>query len=318
MGRKVKLVPIDRVISKIYRDLGLEDVNEGDLIEWAGEAMEHIDAINLYEEAVAFLEIKNYQAELPVGLHHIIQVARNNKWDNSNEETKTCIPNVIFDCPTEDFKEEEISEEIILNQEANCNKLDNYVFTDCKGKLLGEYDIAYYKPFFDMPLLYKDWRESRVYKNTYTDLRLATHTFFKDENIYNETKSGLDEYQIINGEVIRVSFPEGQIAIAFQKQKIDPNTGYPMIPDEISVIQAITYYITWKYMQRMWYMGKEGYTDKMQYAEKQWIWYCKQAKTKAKLPYGIDEHENLFAIKSHSIPSRQHKYGFFGKLNIAN
>ena len=67
MGRHLQYVSADRIIAKLYRDLGLEELNETDIIEQIGEALEAIGAITLYEEAVAFIEIENHQADLPNG-----------------------------------------------------------------------------------------------------------------------------------------------------------------------------------------------------------------------------------------------------------
>ena len=67
MGRKYNYISVDRVLAKLYRELGVEDLNEIDIIEQIGEALEAIGSITLYEEAVAFIEIENHQADLPSG-----------------------------------------------------------------------------------------------------------------------------------------------------------------------------------------------------------------------------------------------------------
>ena len=58
MGRQLNYVSADRVIAKLYRELGLEDIDETSVIEQIGEALEAIGTITLYEEAVAFVEIE--------------------------------------------------------------------------------------------------------------------------------------------------------------------------------------------------------------------------------------------------------------------
>lgn len=317
MAREHKYTSIDRVFSKIYRDVGIENIDESQVIEWAGEALEHIGAITLYEEAIAYLEVRNHQAELPIGLHSIIQVARNNKWENTD---KICPANVILDCPICTDTSCKLTEEEVLNSESKCDIEDTPLVLDCDGKIVGNYELAYYRPYFDLQYWYKDWKNSKLYQTDFTPVRLANHTFFgtlveqEDESVYSKTRGSIqDEYTIVEN-MIRTSFKEGGIVISYNRQKIDPETGYPMIPDEVSVIQAITYYITWKYMQRMWYMGREGYSDKMQYAEKQWIWYCRQAGTKSMMLKGIDEHQNFTESRFQFIPSHKRYFGFFGKL----
>lgn len=321
-----KFISIDRVLSKINRDIGLDDISEEQIIEWSGEALEMINSIPLQEQAVAFLEIKNHKAELPLGLHKIIQVAKNNKWEK--QEEKICPINIVLDCPVGEEMDCNIqfNEENIREEESKCcvnvdkDLCNNPVITDCNGKLIGDYDIAYYRPYFDMQYWYKDWRCSKIFKRDFTPIRLANHTFFEslvyeeDESLYSKSRSSIEEEYTIQDNYIKTSFKEGGIAISFTRQKIDTETGYPMILDDISVIQALTYYITWKYMQKMWFLGREGYNDKMQYAEKQWTWYCKQAKVKSIIPKGVDGYQNLFDNKYTWIPNTKHYYNFFGKL----
>lgn len=69
-----------------------------------------------------------------------------------------------------------------------------------------------------------------------------------------------DEYTLV-GDKIRTSFKEGSIAISYYRQKVDEETGYPLIPDDYSIITAITMYITMKYMGRLWYMGRKKDTQ---------------------------------------------------------
>ena len=48
MGRSLQYTTLDRILSKLYRDLGLEEISETDVVEWAGEALEAIGAVTLY------------------------------------------------------------------------------------------------------------------------------------------------------------------------------------------------------------------------------------------------------------------------------
>lgn len=313
MGRKLQYTTLDRVLSKLYRDLGLEEISETDVVEWAGEALEFIGAVTLYEEAVAFVEVENHQADLPNGLHSIIQIARNNKWSKQNKDL--CPANIITDCTTE---------ELIQDKDCGCSRsLTDYpVPLDCHGTPLTDYEVAYYRPYFDLQYEYYGWNHSNRYIQDYTPIRLANHSFFntvvcEEEDPYSKpyyhANYSQDEYTIVEDK-IRFSFKEGSVAIAYYRQRIDPDTGYPMIPDEVSVITAITMYITMKYMARLWYLGREGYGDKYQKAESDWQWYCKQAGNKQMMIYGVDQHENFKDMKQQLIPKNNRYYGYFGKM----
>lgn len=309
MGRKLQYTTLDRVLSKIYRDLGVEEISETDVIEWSGEALELIGSVSLLEEAVAFIEIENHQADLPNGLHSIIQVAKNNSWDKTTKNI--CPANIVLDSTLEQPQES--------NSENHTLPDGSPIPLDCNGTPIIGYELAYYRPYFDLQYEYFGWSNSNLYQQNYTPVRLANHSFFstvvcdEDPKIYGPGCNVTDEYTLV-GDKIRTSFKEGSIALAYYRQKVDPETGYPMIPDEVSVITAITYYITWKYMARLWYMGREGYSDKMQEAEQQWQWYCRQAGDKQKMLFGVDQHQNFTDARFQLIPRRNKYYGFFGKL----
>ena len=71
-----KYVSIETIINKVYRDMGATDeLNIGDAIEWAGEAMEFIGATVYLKEKVESVFIVDYKAKLPCDLHYIITCA---------------------------------------------------------------------------------------------------------------------------------------------------------------------------------------------------------------------------------------------------
>lgn len=310
MGRKFQYVTLDRVISKLYRDLGLEEISETDVIEWTGEALNFMETPSLLEEAVAFIEVNNHQADLPNGLQTIIQVARNNHFTKENLENN-CPANIILDCP-ESIKEGEVLDKQCVNSKP--------VPIDCKGTPIKGFEVAYYRPYFDLQYEYYGWSNSRYYKTKFSPMRLANHTFFSnlvcEENPQIYEEGCTDEYTISQN-TIKTSFKEGQIAVAYNRQIVDPETGYPMIPDDSSFTTAITMYITMKYMTRLWYLGREGYGDKMQKAEADWQWYCKQASNKAFTLHGEDEHQSFLQSRYQLIPQLHRYYGYFGKIGAS-
>ena len=93
MSQKFQFVSIDTIVSKYLRDFRGLDFNEDEVIEWIGEAVGFTKMANASEEAVAFLEVKNYQAELPQWLHYIIQIARKNNW--IKEDFSTCTTEIL-------------------------------------------------------------------------------------------------------------------------------------------------------------------------------------------------------------------------------
>lgn len=306
MPKQYGYTSIDRIFSKLDRDVS-SDFNEDYVIEQAGEALELMETPNLLEDAVAFMEVKNFQCYKPKYCQSILQIARNNYW---TPKTKTaCTPKSIID---------EIPN--VAYQKCNdCGDEDmGYVVLDGKGTPVLEYDIAYYRPYFDLKAERLEFSNSNYYKENYSPVRLATGTFFSSINEDNG-QAGCgndavgDKYQIINKEILRFSFQEGYVAVAFKRQQMDEETGYPMIPEEISHTTAIVWYITYKMATKRFLRKEQGMERIMAEAEKQWIWYCGQSKMVDMMPYTIDDYQNLGDSINKMIPLNEYD-NFFGSL----
>jgi hypothetical protein len=308
---------MDAVFSKIDRDFG-NNWEEGDVIEWTGEALEHMSCVKSYEEAVAFREVKNHQVEIPKFMHSIIQIGRNNKWTPST--AKTCETPLTISTEVQN-----------LAYNSTCNDCQDkgYVILDQNGKPLVEYDVAYYRPYFDLIGEYHLWSNSARCKQNYTPVRLSEHSFFdslvctldpisaaligNNKDIYTEPR-GDDEYKVVAGKMLRFSFLEGLVAIAYTRQVVDNTTGYPMIPDNISFKEGIFRYITMKMLEKDCYNGREASCGKAENAANKWDWYCGQATGVDKMIHGEDEHQNLLEQRSYILPRNNRYYGFFGNL----
>jgi hypothetical protein len=295
--KDIRFTSLDRILSKLYRDLGLEEISETDVIEWSGEALEFLSNVTLYEPAVALLEVKNYTAKLPQGLHNIVQLVRDNLYIKPNkceekEEAKFYVADILKDCG-------------VCN---NCT-VENFLKIDVDSWVLTDYNNS-----FNVTVILNTVLQN---KSRYTPIRLSNHTFFnslvcqeEDIDIY---KSCQDEYTIID-DILRFSFKDGFILLSYNRQMLDKETGYPLVPDDVSVISAITYYITWKYFQRLWYMGREGMSDKMQQAEERWLKYCGQVRSNLNMLSGLDEYENFTQMKKNIITSRNAYFGYYGNI----
>lgn len=275
---------VDRILAKFHRDLRGTDINESDAIEWIGEALEFLKVPQIQEQAVAFIEVKNNEAYLPVGLHLILQIARNNDWGPENEDA-IAIP-------------AEVVEEV--TQEESCNPIP-------------------YKPYFDMQWQYINWTTSSYCQQKYTPVRLANNVFFKSLVCKEKTPytgSVQDEYTIVGvtDKKLRFSFSEGQVAIAYLKNALDENTGYPLVPDNIRHQTAITYYVKWKIAERFDWAGREGWSSKADKAEQKWLKYVKQSNNYMKMPKTLDDYQDLLEESHHLIPKQKRYYNYFGNL----
>lgn len=294
----MKYTTIDTVFTKIVRDLGIENVPEADIIEWTGEALEGINAIREKEEALAFLTVSNWSATLPSGLHNIIQIAKNTLIEDPSSYT---------------------AEPSAEDEKFSDSDTDIPVCLDCQGMPYYDYDIAYYRPYFDLQYEYYGWMGKPSYQRMYEPVRLTNHAFFNTivckesnfEGLYDNTRW---EYGISMGKVLRFNFEKGLVALSYLRTPTDKD-GIPMIPDDYSFLTAIQKYIGMKYLEREFYTGKKGSERRAQLAKQDWAWYCKQASNKAMMPQGIDEYENLKDQRLYFIPRRNVYQNFFGNLN---
>lgn len=306
MADKTSFVSVDTILSKLGRDLRGTQIEEADIIEWVGEALSFMKVSGVNEEAVAFTEVNEHRAILPEGFKCIIQVAKNTSWSPELEATLTP-ENVIQQLETEAIGDEP-NDGIILNE---------------LGLPLEDH-VAYYRPYYDLKYEYGGWTNSSYYRHNYSPVRLSNNTFFRslvaqesglDKNsLYNPTG---DEYTLVgnfpNMELL-LSFKTGYIAVSYVRNRVDEITGYPLIPDDISVISAITYYVKWKLSERLRWSGTEGFKFEAQDAETKWLKYVRQAINAIKMPSTIDEYQNEMEQSLYLMPRTRLYQGFFGKL----
>lgn len=308
---------MDRIFSKLSRDTNI-DFNEDDVVEQAGEALEFIGAIKSFEEYVAFIEVKNHQCAIPKGIHSIIQIARKHNWT-----PETCTPK----CITDSLCSEDDSTPNVHKPDASDSCLypwDDAVWLDENGQPIVAYDLAYYRPFFDLKAEYFGWHNSSYYRRNFTPVRLKTSSFFNslvcttdddDDEGFRHHHGEKDEYTIIQGTTLRFNFKEGFIALAYNKQLLDESTGYPLIPDHISFITAITKYVILKNREKDFDSNRDGAKGRLDEAKQEWDWYCGQASNADKMISGVDEHQNFLDQRSYMLPRNNSYYGFFGNLN---
>lgn len=308
---KYQYLSVNSLLAKFHRDFRGLDINETDAIEWIGDALGFMKVASASEEAICFMEVKDYQAVLPNGLHYIIQVAKNN--DFCPQKQNVCPQDVI-----ETFEEEEVVEE-------DCTTCGGgWIAVDRFGIPIFE-EPTYYRPYFDLQGEYFGWKNSSYYKQSYTPVKLSNHTFFNslvcqdpdDAYIYNNRYGIDDEYTIVGGNTLRFSFQEGFVAVAYLRQKLDED-GYPMIPDNAYAKNAITYYLTWMVKQRECFMHREGACQLAEKAQAQWNDYILKFKNNAKMPHGLDQHQNLLDKSTYLIPRRNQYFSYFGKTSNMN
>lgn len=304
---EITYTSINSVLSKINRNLRGTDLNESDLIEWIGEASELMKVYGSQEEAIAFLEVKDHHAEIPNGFQMVLQIARHNTWKPNNDKCKP----------------KQVIEELYGLEQSGCDSCGNPVetlITDCHGNILSAYDTDHYIPSYDIRWGFYPWINSVNYKRDFTPVRLANHSLFntlvckeKNQNIYVGNE---DEYTIvgIKEKKLRFSFKEGYIAMSYLRAAIDDETGYPLIPDNISYIKACVEYVKWQLASWLSWNGRQGFSAEADKAQANWNHYCKQATNYLKMPKSLDDYQDLLEQTHYLVPRHKKYYQFFGKI----
>lgn len=304
--QKFQFISLDRVLAKFYRDFRGIEIDEGDAIEWIGEALDFMKIASVSEEVVEFLKVKNHNVEIPKGLQYIVQIGKFRHYDQLVEED--CEPKVFL---------EELQKEVTSTMNVGgCPEVQGAVL-DCNGKLPENVNLAFYRPLTSLQYSYGNWTNRTLYR-AFEPVRLSENIFLKSvvcdltgkEEVYKNCR---EEYTIVQ-DYLRFSFKEGIIAVAYLRTKIDSCTGYPMIPDDTYAINAITYYLIWKYKQREAYLHREGSLNLAKDAEIQWNSYLSKFKNKVKMPQTIDEYQNLLEEQFYMLPNQDKYYQFFGNL----
>lgn len=301
---------MDRIFSFVRRNI-TDQFSEEDVIEWTGFALSQIGVRRMYEESVAFLEVKNYQTQYPNGLHGIIQIARDREW---NAHSKECLPKTV----EKELSKEKLKVKRVDPDCVNCSDQDNidYVLLDCNGLPINNYEVAYYRPFFDLVGEHTGWFNSEFYKRRFTPVVPTNNSFASgiflcdiEDEIYRHS---VDEVQIIKStKTLRFSFKEGRVALAYLKQLTDRETGYPMIPDDPSYIEAVLAYIKKCILERQCLNGRDAACKKAEKADMDWHWYCRQSSNKELMPHGEMENEDLYG-KNYRLPKENTYEDFFG------
>lgn len=149
-----------------------------------------------------------------------------------------------------------------------------------------------------------------ITKETVDQFTLETTYTVEDE------QSGVIEfsndltYVVVPG-YIKTNVKEGYIMLAYTRIPVDED-GYPMIPDDVSFMEAIYWYINMKLLYPQWKDGR--IRDAVYYdARRSWNYYCKQAYGNALMP-NADQLESIKNAWLRIVPEMNEHKGFFSTV----
>jgi len=102
-----KFKSMKSIIAGLYRDLGINtEINEADVAEWIGEALNLIGSYSQMEEVSTILTVSNYRVELPCSFVYLKDITHNGRplsWSSKSAANNYNCPdcNTIPSCCTE-------------------------------------------------------------------------------------------------------------------------------------------------------------------------------------------------------------------------
>lgn len=145
-------------------------------------------------------------------------------------------------------------------------------------------------------------------KGPWQPMRVATGSFnLWDEKLGNTTVSGDLQYSVKPGFIV-TNVPDGYLKLSYDAICVDAE-GYPLIPDNVSYIEACYWYVV-KQLQYPAYLGgrlnREVYYD----IRRSWNFYCKQAYGEAMMP-STDEMHSVQNQWNRLVPILDEKDTFY-------
>lgn len=129
-----------------------------------------------------------------------------------------------------------------------------------------------------------------------------------EESGSRETNFSCDYNYVITPGYIKVNKPSGYIMMAYTSMPMDAE-GYPLVPDDISYIEALYWYVNMKLHYPAW---KEGRIRDAVYYDmrRSWNFYCKQAYGNALMP-NADMMESIKNTWNRMIVEFNDNRGFY-------
>lgn len=148
------------------------------------------------------------------------------------------------------------------------------------------------------------------YENNPIALTRATNTFHTSVNCIDINDCPTAYTYTASGGVIKTSFKEGNIQVAYSSLPLD-DEGYPLIPDNEKVKLAIRYYIMFMHMEPLKLIGKVT-NDAFNYVDQKKCFYMGAASSDMKIA-NIDHVEAIVNTIGRIIMNRNgHKNSFKG------
>ena len=241
------LEPIDRVIDKVIRDLGMgqQEIPFSDFIEWAADALNHIGSYYQYRLLACNILIEDYQGRLPSDHHKTVRMINGCSIKPRGESGfyGGTISNALF--------------------EAGFNISDLSAFDQQIIRTVGI---------------------SRVDNQFSNDEAVPFNYLFQNLNLVDPQ---IDSFTDIDYKVehnrVTTAFKDGFIRLQYLALPVD-DRGWPLVPDDVSFRDALFWKIAYHVSMRDPACLKNPRMQDMEYCRQMWSKYCNQARAAANMP----------------------------------
>ena len=293
-----------------------EEFSKADILAFAEDALDRIVPAEEYVQRIALLPVENYKAEVPKDFKVITQVAfRETCRDNRN-------PRVVISELTQNI----LGSDCDLKINLECPECHSTEVCGCKTSVITveadqmfntsnpQFMHRYASHFYDYGTTYPGTGKMSQYHPDFQLIRRTTSSFFNVPYHISECVNfNLDcsiEYSVDLPNII-VNVKEGEILLSYMGCKLDEN-GYKMIPNDPTVIKALTYAVMERYVYSDYissgYEANKGRAWQMQEAiMEKWI---ARARTKLQIPEFDDMHDFITGFIHRVVP----KYNYWADL----
>jgi hypothetical protein len=211
---------IDAVFSRL--SIPFDQVDEGDIIEWAMQGLDLMNIKRAYQQEMAVLTVTNHKTKLPVGLVQIEIVATPELGKLPSEE---------------EIQELETCDIDYINKQ-HVDRIQEY-------GIINNYNL---------------FVRTQYFKSNFFILKLANRPLmgnFHCDDCPNLHSNCALEYSIDTMGCVTTSFASGDLCIGYLKHATDKN-GKFLIPDEENLILALVNWVTFKFWEQRSNMHEEG------------------------------------------------------------
>lgn len=259
MYLKQNWIPLNSLLSDVYRMIDDNIISEEDIQEFAAQAMEHVTTHKFYEHALCIVDVENYRAQLPTGMKMLEFVMYR----------KT-------DCNLNDI-------EIIGTTSTTCEDCTPY---DSNGARV--YVKNAFVSFLQCQSCISNWA---FLKMSFSPLDRIRSRFQVCDDSPSMGCVCVDTFSIdYSCHTLTTTFPTGKLLIAYRTYPRD-NKGNFLIPDTAILKSAIETYVYMRYWQKRSFSLEQGANNMYQQYLKQWELLSTSSKVQQIMPdeYGYIE-----------------------------